>query len=58
MLIRDRLPLKRELSVEEWDNLVKDVRASVETVMVRDQVELYECVVKISREAACSRLVA
>ncbi|KAL7423636.1 peroxin [Cryptotrichosporon argae] len=36
------MPLKRELSVDEWDTLARQVRARVETTQTSSGVELYD----------------
>lgn len=40
--------LKRELSVGEWEGLIKEVRAGVEAEVEEDQLELYECVRRLN----------
>ena len=39
-----RIALKRELSLGEWDAMVKAARASIESELPDDKVELYESV--------------
>ncbi len=44
------MALKRDISAAEWEGLVQDVRASVETETPNGPVELYKCVPGIASQ--------